>query len=124
VTGSGKTEVYLRLAEHVLAQGRRVLVLVPEIGLTPALAGLVRARFGERVAIQHSALSEGERHVQWQRIRRGDIDIVVGTRSAVFAPLDRLGLIIVDEEHEPSYEQEESPRYHGRDVAVVRARME
>ncbi len=124
VTGSGKTEVYLRLARHVIAHGRRVLVLVPEIALTPALAGLFRATFGERVAVQHSGLSEGERHDQWHRIRRGVVDIVVGTRSAVFAPLEGVGLVIVDEEHEASYKQDETPRYHGRDVAVVRARMD
>ena len=122
VTGSGKTELYLRLAGQVIASGRRVLVLVPEIGLTPSAAGLFRARFGDRVAIQHSGLSEGERHDQWHRIRRGDIDVVVGTRSAVFAPLDRIGLVVVDEEHDGAYKQDESPRYHGRDVAIVRAR--
>jgi primosomal protein N' (replication factor Y) len=98
--------------------------LVPEIALTPSMAGLFRARFGARVAIQHSALSDGERHDQWQRIRRGDVDVVVGTRSAVFAPLPRAGLIIVDEEHDSSYKQEESPRYHGRDVAIVRGKAE
>jgi primosomal protein N' (replication factor Y) len=124
VTGSGKTELYLRLAGAVTEGGRRVLVLVPEIGLTPAVAGLFRARFGARVAIQHSGLSEGERHDQWHRIRQGAVDIVVGTRSAVFAPLEHVGLIVVDEEHDASYKQEESPRYHGRDVAVLRARME
>lgn len=124
VTGSGKTELYLRLAALVAASGRRVLVLVPEIALTPAAAGQFRARFGTRVAIQHSALGEGERHDQWHRIRRGEIDVVVGTRSAVFAPLPDLGLIVVDEEHESSYKQEDAPRYHGRDVAVVRGRME
>jgi primosomal protein N' (replication factor Y) len=124
VTGSGKTEVYLRLAEHVCRTGRPVLLLVPEIALTPSVAGLFRAGFGDRVAIQHSALSDGERHDQWQRIRRGDVDIVVGTRSAVFAPLERPGLIIVDEEHDSSYKQEESPRYNGRDVAIVRGRAE
>jgi primosomal protein N' (replication factor Y) len=124
VTGSGKTEIYLHLAARVLAAGRRVLMLVPEIALTPSLAGLVRSRFGTRVGIQHSALGEGERHDQWQRIRRGDIDLVVGTRSAVFAPLEHVGLVIVDEEHEAAYKQEESPRYHGRDVAVVRGRIE
>ncbi len=124
VTGSGKTELYLRLSAGVIAAGRRVLVLVPEIGLTPAAAGLFRARFGQRVAIQHSALSEGERHDQWHRIRRGDVDLVVGTRSAVFAPLEGVGLVIVDEEHDGSYKQDEAPRYQGRDVAVVRARME
>ncbi|MBA2604258.1 MAG: primosomal protein N' [Acidobacteria bacterium] len=122
VTGSGKTELYLRLAQHVASSGRGVLVLVPEIALTPAIAGAFRAAFGERVAIQHSGLSDGERHDQWHRIRRGEVDVVVGTRSAVFAPVQRLGLVIVDEEHDTSYKQEESPRYNGRDVAVVRAR--
>jgi primosomal protein N' (replication factor Y) (superfamily II helicase) len=121
VTGSGKTEIYLRLSAAVRDSGRRVLMLVPEIALTPAVAALFRARFGERVAIQHSALSDGERHDQWQRIRRGEIDVVVGTRSAVFAPIVELGLVIVDEEHDGSYKQEESPRYNGRDVAIVRA---
>jgi primosomal protein N' (replication factor Y) len=120
VTGSGKTELYLRLADAVRRSGRSVLMLVPEIALTPAVAGVFRATFGERVAIQHSGLSDGERHDQWQRIRRGEVDVVVGTRSAVFAPVRSLGLIIVDEEHDGSYKQEESPRYHGRDVAVVR----
>ena len=120
VTGSGKTEIYLQLSAGVIAGGRRVLMLVPEIALTPAVAALFRQTFGDRVAIQHSGLSDGERHDQWQRSRRGDVDVVVGTRSAVFAPLDRLGLIIVDEEHDPSYKQEESPRYNGRDVAIVR----
>lgn len=122
VTGSGKTEVYRRLAREVVALGRRVLLLVPEIALTPAVAATFRHSFGDRVAILHSALSDGERHDQWHRIRRGDVDVVVGTRSAVFAPLDRLGLIIVDEEHDGSYKQETAPRYNGRDVAVVRAR--
>ncbi len=124
VTGSGKTEVYLQLARHVIAHGRRVLVLVPEIALTPALAGVFRGAFGARVAIQHSGLADGERHDQWHRIRRGDVDIVVGTRSAVFAPLGDVGLIVVDEEHESSYKQDETPRYNGRDVAVMRARMD
>ncbi len=120
VTGSGKTEVYLRLSAAVRDAGRRVLMLVPEIALTPAMVAQFRGAFGERVAVQHSALSDGERHDQWQRIRRGDIDVVVGTRSAVFAPIERVGLIIVDEEHDGSYKQDESPRYHGRDVAIVR----
>jgi primosomal protein N' (replication factor Y) len=124
VTGSGKTELYLRLAAFVIATGRRVLVLVPEIALTPAATGLFRARFGSRVAIQHSALSAGERHDQWQRIRRGRVDVVVGTRSAIFTPLESIGLIIVDEEHDGSYKQDELPRYHGRDVAVMRGRSE
>ena len=96
--------------------------MVPEIALTPSVAALFRGAFGDRVAIQHSALSDGERHDQWHRIRRGDVDVVVGTRSAVFAPLTVLGVIIVDEEHDTSYKQEETPRYHGRDVAVVRGR--
>jgi primosomal protein N' (replication factor Y) len=123
VTGSGKTEVYLHLADAVRKSGRGVLMLVPEIALTPAVAAVFRARFGERVAVQHSGLSDGERHDQWHRIRRGDVDIVVGTRSAVFAPLARPGLIIVDEEHDTSYKQEETPRYHGRDVAVMRGKF-
>jgi primosomal protein N' (replication factor Y) (superfamily II helicase) len=124
VTGSGKTEVYLRVARAVCDAGRQVLLLVPEISLTPSVSALVRGAFGDRVAIQHSSLSDGERHDQWQRIRRGDVDVVVGTRSAVFAPLERLGLLIVDEEHDSSYKQEEAPRYHGRDVAIVRGQRE
>jgi primosomal protein N' (replication factor Y) len=123
VTGSGKTEIYLRLSAAVGAAGRRVLMLVPEIALTPAAAAQFRDAFGERVAIQHSGLSDGERHDQWQRIRRGDVDVVVGTRSAVFAPLERVGLIVVDEEHDGSYKQEEIPRYNARDVAIVRGRQ-
>jgi primosomal protein N' (replication factor Y) (superfamily II helicase) len=122
VTGSGKTQVYLRLADAVRTRGRSALLLVPEIALTPALAALMRRAFGDRVAIQHSGLSDGERHDQWHRIRRGDVDVVVGTRSAVFAPLQHVGLIVVDEEHDTSYKQDESPRYHGRDVAIVRGR--
>ena len=122
VTGSGKTEVYLRLAERVLRAGKSVLVLVPEIALTPAVAAAFREAFGDRVAVQHSGLSDGERSDQWFRIRRGEVSVVVGTRSAVFSPLQRLGLIIVDEEHDTSFKQDETPRYHGRDVAVVRGR--
>ena len=121
VTGSGKTELYLRLSAAVRAAGRRVLMLVPEIALTPQVAALFRQTFHERVAIQHSGLSDGERHDQWQRIRRGEVDVVVGTRSAVYTPLRDLGLVIVDEEHDNSYKQDESPRYNGRDVALVRA---
>jgi primosomal protein N' (replication factor Y) len=98
-------------------------MLVPEIALTPAVAAIFRTRFGDRVAIQHSGLSDGERHDQWHRIRRGEVDVVVGTRSAVFAPLTAIGLIIVDEEHDTSYKQEEIPRYHGRDVAVMRGKF-
>ena len=98
-------------------------MLVPEIALTPAMAAAFRARFGDRVAIQHSGLSDGERHDQWHRIRRGDVEVVIGTRSAIFAPLARPGLIIVDEEHDTSYKQEETPRYHGRDVAIMRGKF-
>ena len=124
VTGSGKTELYVRLARHVCAAGRRALILVPEIALTPSVAAQFRAAFGDRVAIQHSGLSDGERHDQWQRIRAGEVDAVVGTRSAVFAPLSDLGVVIVDEEHDGSYKQEDAPRYHGRDVAVMRGSQE
>jgi primosomal protein N' (replication factor Y) (superfamily II helicase) len=121
VTGSGKTEIYLRLSEAVRSARRRVVILVPEIALTPAMVAVFRQAFGDRVAVQHSGLSDGERHDQWQKIRRGDVDVVVGTRSAIFAPVADLGLVIVDEEHDTSYKQEESPRYNGRDVAIVRA---
>ena len=123
ITGSGKTEVYLHLADAVRRAGRGVLMMVPEIALTPAMAAVFRARFGTGVAIQHSGLSDGERHDQWHRIRRGEVDVVIGTRSAVFTPLARPGLIIVDEEHDTSYKQEETPRYHGRDVAVMRGKF-
>ncbi len=122
VTGSGKTEVYLRSIEAALALGRGALLLVPEIALTPAVAGQFSSRFGDRVAILHSAFSDAERAEQWRRIRSGDAGVVVGTRSGVFAPVQNLGLIIVDEEHDASYKQQETPRYNGRDVAVVRAR--
>ena len=124
VTGSGKTEVYFRAAEAALAEGRGALVLVPEIALTPLLVRAARARFGSTVSVLHSELSAGERHDQWWRIREGEAGVVVGARSAVFAPIPELGLIVVDEEHDGSYKQDESPRYHGRDVAVVRAGLE
>jgi primosomal protein N' (replication factor Y) len=124
VTGSGKTEIYLRLADRARSAGQQTLLMVPEIALTPSVAALFRGAFGDRVAIQHSGLSDGERHDQWHRIRRGEVDVVVGTRSAVFAPLTRVGVIVVDEEHDTSYKQEEAPRYHGRDVAIVRGRNE
>ena len=124
VTGSGKTAVYVAAMQRVLAAGRSALLLVPEIGLTPATAGQMFAAFGSEVALLHSALTPDERAQQWHRIRRGETRVVVGTRSAVFAPLDRLGLIIVDEEHDGSYKQEETPRYNGRDVAVMRAKLE
>jgi primosomal protein N' (replication factor Y) (superfamily II helicase) len=123
VTGSGKTEVYLQTIETVLAQGRQALVLVPEIALTPLTVRRFLARFGSRVAVLHSGLSGGERYDAWRRVRRGDAAIVVGARSAVFAPLPRLGLVVVDEEHDPSYKQDEAPRYHGRDVAILRAKL-
>ena len=126
VTGSGKTEVYLRLSDLVQRRGKSVLVLVPEIALTPAVASAFRAAFGDRVAVQHSGLSDGERSDQWYRIRRGDVSVVVGTRSAVFAPLTNLGLIIVDEEHDTSFKQEETPRYQrprrGGDAGQARRR--
>jgi primosomal protein N' (replication factor Y) len=121
VTGSGKTEVYLNAIEAVLAQGRGALLLVPEIALTPAMAGQFFSRFPDRVAILHSAFSDVERIDQWRRIRSAAASVVVGTRSGVFAPVRDLGLIVVDEEHDGSYKQEETPRYNGRDVAVVRA---
>ena len=121
VTGSGKTEVYLNAIDAVLVQGRSALLLVPEIALTPAMAGQFLARFPDRVAILHSAFTDVERSDQWRRIRSGAASVVVGTRSGVFAPVRNLGLIVVDEEHDGSYKQEETPRYHGRDVAVVRA---
>jgi primosomal protein N' (replication factor Y) len=124
VTGSGKTEVYLGAIEAALSRGKTAMVLVPEIALTLWVGRLVRARFGETVAVLHSGLPDTERAREWWRVRHGEAKIVVGTRSAVFAPLENLGLIIVDEEQESSYKQEETPRYHGRDTAVYRARIE
>lgn len=121
VTGSGKTEVYLQAIAKTLAAGKQAIVLVPEISLTPQTVRRFKARFGQRVAVLHSALSPGERYDEWRRIRSGDADIVVGARSAVFAPFTNLGLIVIDEEHEQSYKQEEMPRYHARDVALWRA---
>jgi primosomal protein N' (replication factor Y) len=123
VTGSGKTEVYLRLIARALDRGRTALMMVPEIALTPAVRALFQARFGSKVAVLHSGLARGERHQAWWRAARGEAQVVLGTRSAVFAPLRNLGLIVVDEEHEASYKQDETPRYNGRDVAVVRARL-
>jgi len=127
VTGSGKTEVYLRAVQETLARGKTALVLVPEIALTLWIGRQCRGWFGARfegVAVLHSALSDVERAREWRRVRNGEARVVVGTRSAVFAPLENIGLIIVDEEQENSYKQEETPRYHGRDVAIVRAKME
>ncbi len=123
VTGSGKTAVYLAGMRSVLEAGRSAILLVPEIGLTPVVAADLHQIFGDEVAILHSALSDRERAEQWHRIKRGDARMVVGTRSAVFAPVNDLALIIVDEEHDSSYKQEETPRYHARDVAVMRAKM-
>ncbi len=127
VTGSGKTEVYLRSVQDTLVRGKTALILVPEIALTLWIGRQCRAWFGakfEGVAVLHSALSDIERAREWWRVRNGEARVVVGTRSAVFAPLDNLGLVIVDEEQENSYKQEETPRYHGRDVAIVRAKLE
>ncbi len=127
VTGSGKTEVYLQAARHALDQGKSVLVLVPEISLTPQTVRRFKSRFAamrDQVAVLHSHLSQGERFDEWHRIRQGRARIVIGARSAVFAPLPDLGLILVDEEHENTYKQENVPRYHGRDVAVLRAAFE
>ena len=121
VTGSGKTEVYLRVIAAARAAGRGALVLVPEIALTPQLAARFRARFGEDVAVLHSALPPRERLAAWRRLRAGEVGIALGARSAVFAPVRALGVVVVDEEHDPSFKQEEGVRYHGRDLAVVRA---
>ena len=123
ITGSGKTAVYLAGMRAVLEAGRSAILLVPEIGLTPAVAADLHQIFGDEVAILHSALSDKERAEQWHRIKRGEARMVVGTRSAVFAPVADLALLIVDEEHDSSYKQEETPRYHARDVAVMRAKM-
>jgi primosomal protein N' (replication factor Y) len=124
VTGSGKTAVYLAAMQRALDRGLASILLVPEIGLTPQMAGLLDAAFGDKVALLHSALTPEERSEQWRRIRRGETPIVVGTRSAIFAPAPKLGLILVDEEHDQSYKQEETPRYNARDVAVMRAKIE
>jgi primosomal protein N' (replication factor Y) (superfamily II helicase) len=123
VTGSGKTEVYIRALEKVIAEGKGGMILVPEIALTPQLLGRFSSRFPGQVAVLHSDLSPKERLAQWEKLRRGMAKIVIGARSAVFAPVKQLGLIIVDEEHETSFKQEDSLRYHARDVAVVRARL-
>ncbi len=124
VTGSGKTEIYLQAIRYGLDQGRGAIVLVPEISLTPQTVERFRSRFGETIAVLHSHLSDGERHDEWYRIYEGKARIVVGARSALFAPVERLGLIVVDEEHEPSYKQAEAPRYNARDVAVMRGSLE
>lgn len=123
VTGSGKTEIYLRVIEEALERGKGAIVLVPEISLTPQLLNRFRSRFGNMVAALHSALSDGERYSEWMRIKRGEARIVVGARSAVFAPMNDLGVIVVDEEHDHSYKQEDSPRYNAKDLALVRGKM-
>jgi primosomal protein N' (replication factor Y) len=124
ITGSGKTEVYMRAMRATLDLGRSAMMLVPEIALTPVFSRRLRAQFGDRVAIFHSSLSKGERFDEWNRVKNGEARIVIGTRSAVFAPVSDLGLVIVDEEHESTYRQQDSPYYNGRDVGVVRAEKE
>jgi primosomal protein N' (replication factor Y) len=121
VTGSGKTEIYIRAMREATRRGLTAMMLVPEIALTPVFSRRLRTTFGDAVAILHSSLSEGERTDEWRRVKEGDARVVIGTRSAVFAPLENLGIIVVDEEHESSYKQDETPRYHGRDTAIMRA---
>lgn len=120
ITGSGKTEVYLQVIAEVLNQGKTAMMLVPEISLTPQMVQRFKSRFGEQVAVMHSALSQGEKYDEWRKIERGEAQVVVGVRSAIFAPLENLGVVIIDEEHEASYKQEETPRYHARDLAIWR----
>ncbi len=124
VTGSGKTEIYLRAIEEILNQGKEAIVLVPEISLTPQLLSRFKDRFGENLSLLHSGLGKGERYDQWRKIWKGEVKIAVGARSAIFAPFKNVGIIVVDEEHDPSYKQEEKLRYHARDLAVVRAKQE
>ena len=123
VTGSGKTEVYMRAVEHYLSLGKTALVLAPEIGLTHQLCERFADRFGLRMAVLHSSLTQKQRIEEWLRIYTGMASIVIGTRSALFAPLENVGIIVVDEEHEDSYKQDDMPRYHARDCAVMRAKM-
>ncbi len=121
VTGSGKTEVYLRAIKRVLDKGKEAIVLVPEISLTPQMTSRFKERFGPLVAVMHSALSAGEKYDEWRKIKRGEVKVVVGARSAIFAPFENIGIIILDEEHESTYKQDDTPRYHARDVAIKRA---
>ncbi|MBT2687979.1 primosomal protein N' [Bacillus sp. ISL-47] len=121
VTGSGKTEVYLQSIQRVLQDGKEAIVLVPEISLTPQMVNRFKGRFGDQVAVMHSGLSAGEKYDEWRKIQRKEVKVVVGARSAIFAPFENLGIVIIDEEHETSYKQEENPRYHARDVAIERA---
>ncbi|MGM7720322.1 primosomal protein N' [Metabacillus sp. Hm71] len=123
VTGSGKTEVYLQSIEEVLKNGKEAIVLVPEIALTPQMVDRFKGRFGSKVAVLHSGLSTGEKYDEWRKIQRKEVQLVVGARSAIFAPFENLGMIIIDEEHESSYKQEENPRYHARDVAIYRGQL-
>ena len=122
VTGSGKTEVYLKVIEEALGQGKTAIMLVPEISLTPQVTDRFISRFGDKVAILHSGLSDGEKYDEWRKVERGEAQVVVGARSAIFAPLTNIGAIIIDEEHESSYKQDSNPRYHAREVALLRAR--
>lgn len=122
VTGSGKTEIYLQSIQEVLNKGKEAIVLVPEIALTPQMVTRFKERFGDYVAVMHSGLSAGEKYDEWRKIQRKEVKVVVGARSAIFAPFENLGIIIIDEEHETSYKQEENPRYHARDVAIQRAK--
>jgi primosomal protein N' (replication factor Y) (superfamily II helicase) len=121
VTGSGKTEVYLRAIKHVLDTGKEAIVLVPEISLTPQMTSRFKERFGSLVAVMHSGLSAGEKYDEWRKIKRGEVKVVVGARSAIFAPFENIGIIILDEEHESTYKQDDTPRYHARDVAIKRS---
>ena len=121
ITGSGKTEVYLQVIAEVLNQGKTAIMLVPEISLTPQMVQRFKSRFGEHVAVMHSGLSQGEKYDEWRKIERGEAEVVVGARSAIFAPVENIGVIIIDEEHEASYKQEETPRYHARDLAIWRS---
>ncbi|QGQ46907.1 primosomal protein N' [Metabacillus sediminilitoris] len=123
VTGSGKTEIYLQSIEEVIRKGKEAIVLVPEISLTPQMVNRFKGRFGAKVAVLHSGLSSGEKYDEWRKIQRKEVQVVVGARSAIFAPFENLGMIIIDEEHESSYKQEENPRYHARDVAIYRAQI-
>ncbi|WP_068672444.1 primosomal protein N' [Oceanobacillus sp. Castelsardo] len=122
VTGSGKTEVYLQAIQNVISKGKEAIVLVPEISLTPQMVERFKGRFGKKVAVMHSALSAGEKYDEWRRIHRKEVQVVVGARSAIFAPFENLGIIIIDEEHETTYKQEDQPRYHARDVAIERGK--
>ena len=121
VTGSGKTKVIMKAIDKTLSEGRKVIMLVPEIALTPQTVNIFCTRYGERVAVIHSSLSQGERFDAWRRIKRGEVDLVIGTRSAIFAPLDNIGMIVIDEEHEHTYKSESDPKYHARDIAAFRA---